>query len=118
MPVYACQPVTRGKILITPIRAAIYARVLTDDNAADLDRQVGEIRKFCRRRGMSVLKSVTEVGSGLAAGRPKLAALLDDPAINTLVVESRDTLAPRGSELIEAALRAAGRKLIVMDEQS
>jgi putative resolvase len=42
--------------------------------------------------------------------------LLADPAVRTIVVEHRDRLARFGSEYIEAALRAGGRRLAVVDE--
>jgi putative resolvase len=42
--------------------------------------------------------------------------LLADPAVRIIVVEHRDRLARFGSEYIEAALRAGGRRLAVVDE--
>jgi len=42
--------------------------------------------------------------------------LLSDAAVQTIVVEHRDRLTRFGSEYIEAALAACGRKLIVVDE--
>jgi len=42
--------------------------------------------------------------------------LLSDPAVQTIVVEQRDRLARFGSEYIEAALAACGRKLVGVDE--
>jgi putative resolvase len=42
--------------------------------------------------------------------------LLADPAVRTIVVEHRDRLARFGSEYIEAALRAGGRRLAVVDD--
>jgi putative resolvase len=42
--------------------------------------------------------------------------LLADPTVKTIVVEHRDRLARFGSEYIEAALAASGRRLVVVDE--
>ena len=42
--------------------------------------------------------------------------LLSDPAVQTIVVEHRDRLARFGSEYIEAALAACGRRLVVVDQ--
>ena len=42
--------------------------------------------------------------------------MLADPEIKTVVVEHRDRLARFGSEYIEAALAACGRKLVVVDQ--
>ena len=63
-----------------------------------------------------VIRSVSEIGSGLNGHRAKIMRLLSDPAVQTIVVEHRDRLARFGSEYIEAALAACGRKLVVVDE--
>ena len=42
--------------------------------------------------------------------------LLTDPDIFTIVVEHRDRLARFGSEYIEGAMAASGRRLIVVEE--
>ncbi len=55
------------------------------------------------------------MGSGLNGHRPKLIRLLRDPKVTTLVVEHRDRLARFGSEYIEAALTAQGRRVVVVD---
>ena len=56
-----------------------------------------------------------EIGSGLNGHRPKLMKLLADPSIHTIIVEHRDRLMPFGVEYVEAALRAHGRRLMVVD---
>lgn len=60
-------------------------------------------------------KVVAEVGSGLNGHRKGLLAALRAPEYGILVVEHRDRLARFGSEYIEAALAASGRRLIVME---
>lgn len=65
---------------------------------------------------MQVTGAVVEIGSGLNGKRPRLLKTLADGAVSTIVVEHRDRLARFGSEYIEAALRAAGRRLIVVDQ--
>jgi predicted site-specific integrase-resolvase len=66
---------------------------------------------------MTVARSVSEIGSGLNGHRPKILKLLADPSVSGIAVEHRDRLARFGSEYIEAALAAAGRKLIVVDPE-
>ena len=56
-----------------------------------------------------------EVGSGLNGKRRKLLRLLSDKTVNTILVEHRDRFARFGSEYLEAALAASGRRLIVVD---
>lgn len=49
--------------------------------------------------------------------RTKLKRLLGDAAVGTVVVEHRERFARFGVEYIEAALRAQGRKLVVVEER-
>jgi putative resolvase len=66
--------------------------------------------------GMSVVRTVAEIGSGLNGHRPKLRRMLPDPSVTTIVVEHRDRLARFGSEYLEAALVASGRSFVVVDQ--
>jgi len=59
---------------------------------------------------------VTEVGSGMNGRRRKLAKLLSDPTAMTIVAEHRDRLARFGVEHLEAALRAQGRRIVVVED--
>ena len=56
------------------------------------------------------------MGLGLNGQRKKLLRLLADPRIDTLVVEHRDRLMRFGAEYVEAALRARGARLIVVND--
>jgi putative resolvase len=57
----------------------------------------------------------TEVGSGMEGTRSKVRRLLADPAVTIVVVEHRSRLARMNAELVEAALSAQGRRLVVVD---
>jgi putative resolvase len=95
---------------------ALYARVSSADRKADLERQLGRLADYASREGLTVVRSVSEIGSGLNDQRTKIMPLLSDAAVQTIVVEHRDRLARFGSEYIAAALAACGRKLVVVDE--
>ena len=95
---------------------ALYARVSSSDQKPDLERQLGRLAEYASREKMTVVSSVAEVGSGLNGHRPKIMRLLADPSVRVIVVEHRDRLARLGSEYIESALSASGRKLIVVDQ--
>jgi predicted site-specific integrase-resolvase len=90
--------------------------VSSADQKDDLERQLGRLADHASRERLMVVRSVSEIGSGLNGRRTKVMKLLADPAVKTIVVEHRDRLARFGSEYIEAALSAAGRKLVVVDE--
>jgi putative resolvase len=47
--------------------------------------------------------------------RPRVRRLLADPGVTAVVVEHRDRLRPMNTELVEAALSAHGRGLVVLD---
>lgn len=96
-------------------RVVLYARVSSGDQKGDLDAQVGRLSAFAAERGMHVAKVVREVGSGLNGGRPKLLCVLSDKSLSAVVVEHRDRLMRFGAEYVEAALKADGRQLIVMN---
>jgi putative resolvase len=120
LPVPAEQMPT-GTVIVHPPSApigavALYARVSSGDQKADLERQLGRLAEYASSEGLAVTRSVSEVGSGLNGHRPKILKLLADPAVSSIVVEHRDRLARFGSEYIEAALAASGRKLLVIDQ--
>lgn len=94
---------------------ALYARVSGHDQRADLDRQLARLQAFAAERGLNVVREVHEVASGMNGHRPKLLALLRDPATASIVVEHRDRLMRFGADYVEAALAASGRGLIVVD---
>ena len=48
--------------------------------------------------------------------RTKVRRLLSDPKVTTVVVEHRDRLGRMNTELVEAALSAHGRRLVVIDD--
>ena len=48
--------------------------------------------------------------------RPEERRLLADPGVAVVVVEHRDRLGRMNTELVEAALAAAGRRLVALDE--
>lgn len=57
-----------------------------------------------------------ETGSGMNDKRRKLNRLLSDPTVGTLIVEHRDRLARMNAGLVESALKAQGRRIIVVDD--
>ena len=57
-----------------------------------------------------------EVGSGMNGNRARARRLLADPEASVVVVEHRDRLGRMNTELVEAALAAHGRRLVVVDD--
>jgi putative resolvase len=51
----------------------------------------------------------------MTGARRKVCRLLADPRVATVVVEHRDRLGRMNTELVQAALAAHGRRLVVLD---
>jgi putative resolvase len=96
-------------------RVVLYARVSSHDQRFDLDRQVARLTGWATGQGLTVAEVVCEVGSGMNGRRPKLRRVLSDPSVTVIVVEYRDRLARFGTEQLDAALAAAGRRVLVAD---
>ena len=120
LPVPAEQLVT-GTILVYPTKkrsgqVALYARVSSQDQKRDLERQIARLAQYASENRLHVAKVISEIGSGLNGKRPKLLSVLRDGDMEAIVVEHLDRLMRFGIEYVEAALTASGRRLVVVDE--
>ncbi|GAA1838166.1 hypothetical protein GCM10009682_63390 [Luedemannella flava] len=93
----------------------VYARVSSVDQKADLDRQVARVTVWATGQRLPVDRVVTEIGSAFDGHCKRFQALLGDPSVSTIVAEHRGRFARFGAEYVEAALRAQGRRLLVVD---
>ena len=92
-----------GTIIVKPPKGeptgvAVYARVSSSDQRSDLDGRVARVVEFVTRKGWPVVRTVTEVGSGLNGHRPKLMKVLADPSVAIVAVEHRDRRMRCGAE--------------------
>lgn len=101
-------PVTGG--------VGLYARVSSHDHKADLDRQTARLSAWATKAGHRIVRIESEIASGVNGCRSKAERLLADPKVTTVVVEHKDRLGRMNVELIEAALSATGRRLVVLDD--
>ena len=121
IPAPAYQNKTTGTIIVNPPPdpgeqgVALYARVSSSDQRGDLSRQLARLTKYAAKEGLRVIEAVEEIGSALNGHRPKLLRILRNPKIGVVVVEHRDRLARFGSDYVDAAMTAAGRRLVVVD---
>ena len=112
-----------GTIIVTVEAAdanegvALYARVSSADQKADLDRQFVRLTEHAIARKWHIVDSVKEVGSGLDGHRKGLMRLLRDPKARTILVEHRDRLMRFGFAYVEAALAAQGRAVVVIEPE-
>ncbi|MBT2386781.1 IS607 family transposase [Streptomyces sp. ISL-11] len=94
----------------------LYARVSSHDQKADLERQVARLSAWAAKAGHQVVRVESEIASGVNGSRSKAKCLLADPDVTTVVVERKDRLGRMNVELVEAALSAHGRRLVVLDD--
>ncbi|NUK26055.1 IS607 family transposase [Streptomyces lunaelactis] len=94
----------------------LYARVSSHDQKDDLERQVARLARWAATAGHHVVRVESEIASGMNGARAKAKRLLADPAVQAVVVEHKDRLGPMNVGLVEAALSANGRRLVVLDD--
>jgi len=94
----------------------LYARVSSHDQEPDLERQTARLAEWAAKGGHRVVRVESETGAGMNGARSKAKRLLADPAVTVVVVEHKDRLGRVNVELVEAALAAHGRRLVVLDE--
>ena len=99
-----------------PQRVAIYARVSSHEQQANLDRQAERLISYCAAKGYQLNRVVKEIASGVNDSRPKLLALLEDQTITLIVVEHQDRLTRFGFRYLETLLQGQGRRLEVVNE--
>ncbi|MFE5702375.1 IS607 family transposase [Rhodococcus koreensis] len=120
LPVPARQLPTGTILIDPPVRepgvTVAYCRVSSPEQKPDLERQAGRVLTGAGERGLSIDRTITEIGSGPGGRHEKLRKLLADPTVTTIVMEHRDRLASFGVEYLEAALSAQGRRIVVLDD--
>jgi len=93
-------------ILQQSVRAAIYARVSTQNHGQDPRLQLSEIKEYCTRRGWQIINEYVDEGiSGAKDSRPALNRLLADAQrrkFDTLVVYRYDRCARSLRQLVNA----------------
>lgn len=94
----------------------LYARVSSHDQKADLERQTARLSAWAAKAGLKVVRVESEIASGMNGARTKACRLLADPKVTCVVVEHQDRLGRVNVELVEAALSATGRRLVVLDD--
>ena len=118
----AYQLPTRTIIVREPVaqqrvsKIALYARVSEAYQKDDLARQLQRLRDYAAAKGYTVSKEVVELASGLNDSRPKLAKLLTDTTISTIIVEHKDRLTRFGFEYIRKLLEVQQRRIEVVFE--
>jgi putative resolvase len=98
-------------------RTVLYARVASPEQRADLERQMERLKAFALAQGWRDFEVVAEVGTA-SRRRRGLLRVLADPGVSLIVVERHSHLGQFGFPLVEAALRASGRRVLALEDEA
>jgi len=98
-----------------PQRIAIYVRVSSAENRANLDTQAERVVAYCAARGYQIHQIVKEIGSGINDSRPKFLDLLANKDLTVIVVEHKDRATRFGFRYLETLLAQQGRRIEVVN---
>jgi len=94
--------------------AALYVRVSSPEQRSGLDGRVARLSAWAAGAGLPVARVEAGAGSRVNGLRARVRTLLSGPAVTVVVAEYRDRLGRASTELVEAAL-SAHRRLVVLD---
>jgi excisionase family DNA binding protein len=103
--------IAEGLPVSREVRAVIYARVSSPGQKGDLEGQIQYLRQYCSSKGYKVIDVLSDVASGLKAGRKGLMRLLEyvtNRQVDVVVVTYKDRLARFGLEYLEYFFRQYG----------
>lgn len=96
-------------------KTVVYARVSSNKQKDDLERQLLRVQDFCAAKGWRIDKVVKEIASGVNDERPKLIKILTDQSVGRIVVEHKDRLTRVGYNYIDVLLQQRGGELVVIN---
>jgi len=91
-----------------PPGVALYARVSSPGQKADLDRQLARLAEFSAQHGFRVVEAVRYTGAGWNGRRKARLRIFRNPNIQVIVVERRDRLMRFGLEVCRGRSCGAG----------
>jgi len=105
------------------LRCAIYARAASgkQEQAGNLLRQVERLQQVARERGYMVVALIAEQASGLnekRKGLKRLLALIEQQAIDVVLIEDPDRLVRFGYEYFEAFCQRHHTELVVINGEA
>ena len=99
----------KHKKLTDTRKIVAYARVSSNDQKTDLERQKQVLEMYCSSQGWT-FEIISDLGSGMNYHKKGLKRLLDDilkEKVSRLVITHKDRLLRFGAELVFAILRSA-----------
>lgn len=99
---------------VKPGKTVGYCRVSTQKQKDGLAYQKLAILEYANKKNIKIDEIIEETGSGFNENRKKLSRILKDPEITTIIVEHRERLARSNFKLLQQALSAQDREIIVI----
>ena len=97
-------------------RVVLYARISSSENKDNLISQLDRIRNYAELNNYTIVKEITEIGSGLNDKRKKLLSLLSsDIQYDKIIVEHKDRFSRFGTSFIEVLLKRLGIDLEIIN---
>jgi len=108
--------IAEGLVISREVRAVIYARVSSEDQKSDLERQIQYLIQYCSSKGFRVVDVLSDVASGLKTEGRGLLKLFDyvvNKQVDVVVVTYRDRLTRFGFEYLEYFFKQYGARIEV-----
>lgn len=96
----------------------IYSRVSSNDQKADLTRQIDRLQNFAINNGLTIKKVYSEIASGLNDNRKELVKMLNDDKVTTIIIEHKDRLTRFGFNYIKTLCDRLKIKIIIVNESN
>lgn len=98
----------------TELETYVYSRVSSASKKDDLKSQSSLCEQFCLSKGWPIVKSVSEIASGMNDNRQQLNKLLDKNAAR-IVVLHKDRLTRFGFRYLERLVKSRGGEIVVIN---
>ena len=96
-------------------RAITYCRCSSQKQTADLKTQQQRVLAYCENNGFDVIKSVSEIASGMNDTRKGLNSVISRTDFDYLIIENKDRLTRFGFNYIEQYLNSKNIQIIVIN---
>lgn len=97
---------------------AIYTRVSSSENKANLQSQADRLISYAAAKGYKIHSIIKEVGSGVNDNRKLLTSLLQNKEIDIILVEHKDRLTRFGFNYIKILMEQLGKSIEVVNEST
>ena len=110
---HVCIPIQTIDVLNKKV--VIYSRVSSNEMKENLQRQSERLTNYAISNGLTIVKTVAEIGSGINDHRPKLIKLLSDNNFDLILVENKDRLTRFGFNYLKTLLNTQGKDVLVVN---